>query len=163
MGFCGIYNQHGARPTRTQVRRNRMSTQLTAPAWPTLPWEAWKDTADTLHMWTQIVGKVRLALHPFRNHWWNVPLYVSARGLTTEAIPYKSLMFDVEFDFIAHQLVIRTSEGRGTIKPLRPQSVAAFYAEFMADLKSLGIEVSIFEKPVEVPNPIPFPEDFQHA
>jgi hypothetical protein len=140
-----------------------MSSQLIAPAWPSLPWEEWKDTADTLHMWTQIVGKVRLALNPFRNHWWNVPLYVSARGLTTGAIPYKSLMFDVEFDFISHQIVIRTSEGRGTVKPLLAQSVAAFYGEFMADLKSLGIEVSIFEKPVEVPNPIPFPEDFQHA
>lgn len=140
-----------------------MSSQLITTAWPPLPWDEWKDTADTLHMWTQIVGKVRLALHPFRNHWWNVPLYVSARGLTTEAIPYKSMMFDVEFDFIAHQLVVRTSEGSGTVRPLRPQAVAAFYAEFMADLKSLGIEVSILEKPVEVPNPIPFPEDFQHA
>src|SRR3954453_2335191 len=140
-----------------------MSSQMDAAAWPSLPWNEWKDTADTLHMWTQIVGKVRLALHPFRNHWWNVPLYVSARGLTTQAIPYQSMMFDVKFDFIAHQLVIRTSEGRGMVRPLRPQSVAAFYAEFMADVKSLGIEVEIYEKPVEVPDPIPFPEDFQHS
>jgi Family of unknown function (DUF5996) len=140
-----------------------MSKSPISKPWPSLPWNEWKDTADTLHMWTQIVGKVRLALNPLRNHWWNVPLYVSPRGLTTGAIPYEASMFDVEFDFIDHQLTIRSSDGSINVKPLRAQSVSAFYAEFMASLKSLGIEVSIYEKPVEVANQIPFPEDTQHA
>ena len=131
--------------------------------WPALPWNEWKDTADTLHMWTQIVGKVRLALNPLRNHWWNVPLYVSPRGLTTGSIPYLSGMFDVEFDFVEHQLIIRTSSGSSVAHALRPQSVAAFYAEFMETLHSLGIEVAIYAKPVEVADGIPFAEDFQHA
>src|SRR5271165_4275502 len=136
-----------------------MTQLLTAQQkWPALPWEEWKDTANTLHMWTQIVGKVRLELNPLRNHWWNVPLYVSPRGLTTGGIPYLSGMFDVEFDFVEHQLVIRTSDGSSMAHALRAQSVAAFYSEFMGSLKSLGIEVSIYDKPVEVSDGIPFPE-----
>jgi hypothetical protein len=141
-----------------------MTTPLSSQQkWPALPWDEWKDTANTLHMWTQIVGKVRLALNPLRNHWWNVPLYVSPRGLTTGAIPYVFGMFDIEFDFVEHQLVLRTSDGSSVAHPLRAQSVAAFYAEFMMSLKSMGIAVSIYEKPVEVSDGIPFPEDFQHA
>ena len=132
-------------------------------SWPALPLEAWQDTRDTLHMWTQIVGKVRLALSPLINHWWEVPLYISARGLTTSAIPYDRGVCEAEFDFIDHNLVIRTSEGSVKTLPLAPRSVAAFYKEFMAALASLGIKVEIWHMPVEVPNPIAFDQDLQHA
>jgi hypothetical protein len=132
-------------------------------SWPALPLKAWQDTRDTLHMWTQIVGKVRLALTPLINHWWNVPLYISDRGLTTSAIPYQRGVFEVEFDFLDHNLVIRTSGGSSKIIPLVPRSVADFYKEVMAALKSLGIEVKIWTMPCEVPNPIAFEKDVQHA
>ncbi|HVO79890.1 MAG TPA: DUF5996 family protein [Terriglobales bacterium] len=132
-------------------------------SWPALPLEAWKDTRDTLHMWTQIVGKVRMALTPKVNHWWEVPLYVSARGLTTSPIPYARGIFEVEFDFLTHNLWIQTSEaGRGSIQ-LKPRSVADFYKECMSALRSLGIEVKIWHMPVEVPDPIPFDQDVKHA
>ena len=132
-------------------------------AWPTLPLKEWQDTYATLHMWTQIVGKVRLALSPRINHWWEVPLYVSAVGLTTSAIPYQGEAFEVEFDFIRHQLVIRTSQNQEKRIALAPRSVADFYHEFMAALKSLGIEVRIWPMPVEIANPIRFDKDTQHA
>ena len=132
-------------------------------SWPALPLEAWQETYATLHMWTQIVGKVRLALSPLINHWWEVPLYVSARGLTTSAIPYQRGIFEVEFDFLKHNLVIQTSEGSSKTIPLKPRSVADFYKEFMAALAGLGIEVKIWHMPVEVPNPIAFDLDTQHA
>jgi hypothetical protein len=132
-------------------------------SWPALPLEAWQDTRDTLHMWTQIVGKVRLALSPLINHWWEVPLYISARGLTTSAIPYHRGIFDVEFDFLDHNLVIRTSEGSVKTIPLAPRSVADFYKEFMAALGSVGIQVKIWTTPCELPNPIAFERDTQHA
>jgi hypothetical protein len=131
--------------------------------WPELPLDAWQDTYATLHMWTQIVGKVRLALSPRVNHWWEVPLYVNARGLTTSAIPCGDGIFEIRFDFIDHKLEIDTSWGSRKILPLKPQSVAAFYAEFMSALKSLGIEVKIWPMPVEVPNPVPCDRDTQHA
>ena len=128
--------------------------------WPALPpLEAWADTCDTLHMWTQIVGKVRLALSPLLNHWWEVALYVSPRGLTTSAIPYDRGVFAVEFDFLEHQLIIDTSEGTSQRLALAPRSVADFYQEFMSALQSLGIKVKIWSTPVEVPNPIPFEKD----
>jgi hypothetical protein len=114
-------------------------------------------------MWAQIVGKVRLALSPRVNHWWEVPLYVTARGLTTSPIPYGDGIFEVQFDFIEHKLVIQTSWNSSETLPLKPQSVADFYAEFMASLKSLGIEVKIWPIPVEIPNPISFDKDTQHA
>ena len=132
-------------------------------AWPDLPLAAWKPTCETLHMWTQIVGKVRLAFAPPMNHWWQVPLYVSSRGLTTSPIPYKKGIFEVEFDFLTHELVIQTNDGRNKRLPLRPLSVADFYAEFMASLRSLGIDVKIWTTPVEIPNPIPFERDTEHA
>jgi hypothetical protein len=116
-----------------------------------------------LHMWAQIVGKVRLALTPLINHWWEVPLYVSARGLTTSAIPYRERIFEVEFDFIEHALRIETSAAETEILELAPRSVADFYQEFMASLKSLGIDVKIWPMPVEVPNPIRFDQDTTHA
>ena len=131
--------------------------------WPALPLESWKDTCATLHMWSQIVGKVRLALTPLVNHWWNVPLYVSSRGLTTSAIPYRNGAFEIWFDFIDHQLVLQTSDGSRKSLPLRPRSVADFYQEFMGMLRSSGIEVRIWRMPVEIPDPIPFDEDRVHA
>jgi hypothetical protein len=131
--------------------------------WPELPLEAWKDTYATLHMWTQIVGKVRLALSPRINHWWEVPFYVNAVGLTTSPIPYKDRVFEVQFNFLDHHLIISTCEGQRKILPLRPQSVASFYAEFMASLRLLGIDVKIWPMPVEIPNPIRFDRDTQHT
>jgi hypothetical protein len=128
-----------------------------------LPLPDWKPTCDTLHMWTQVVGKVRLALAPRINHWWEVALYVSPRGLTTSAIPYRDRVFDCELDFIDHQLVIRVSDGRTARVPLVPRSVADFYAETMARLHECGIDVKIREIPSEVENPIPFPDDQEHC
>jgi uncharacterized protein DUF5996 len=130
--------------------------------WPSLPLEEWKDTCETLHMWTQIVGKVRLAQTPLINHWWNVPLYVSARGLTTTAMPYGEIFFEMEFDFIDHRLDIRCSHGATSSVALAPKSVATFYRETMDALRQVGIEVHIWKMPVEIANPIPFDEDEQH-
>jgi hypothetical protein len=130
--------------------------------WPSLPLDSWKDTYATLHMWTQIVGKVRLSLTPLVNHWWNVPLYVDARGLTTSRIPYGQRAFEIWFDFTRHQLVLETTDGVSKMIPLAPRSVAEFYEEFMAMLRSAGIEVKIWRMPVEVPNPIPFDQDRVH-
>ena len=131
--------------------------------WPELPLEAWKDTYATLHMWTQIVGKVRLALSPHVNHWWQVPLYVSATGLTTSPIPYPGWAFEIEFNFLEHKLVISSCNGQNKVLALRPQSVASFYTEFMGALRSLGIKVHIWPMPVEIANPIRFDQDTQHA
>ncbi len=131
--------------------------------WPELPLEAWQDTCATLHMWTQIVGKVRLALSPLINHWWNVTFYVNALGLTTSAIPYSGGNFEVQFDFIHHKLVVRTSNDAILTMELAPRTVADFYREFLATLKSLGISVKIWGMPVEIPSPIAFDKDTQHA
>jgi len=135
--------------------------QTTEP-WPALPLEAWEDTRATLHMWTQIVGKVRLAKTPLVNHWWNVPLYVSARGLTTSAMAHESIFFEMEFDFIDHNLEIRCSDGALRKVPLRPISVAAFYQETMSALDELGLSVRVWKMPVEIPDPIPFDQDEIH-
>lgn len=135
----------------------------TADNWPSLPLERWKNTCATLHMWTQIVGKVRMALTPLVNHWWNVPLYVSARGLTTSPIPFGSRPFELWFDFIDQQLVLEVSDGTRRMLPLVPRSVAEFYREVLGMLDSVGIEVKIWPMPVEVPNPIRFDEDRVHA
>ena len=131
--------------------------------WPPLPLAEWESTRATLHMWTQIVGKVRLALSPLVNHWWQVPLYVSARGLTTSAIPYGDSVFEIEFDFGGQNLAIRKSGQATTFVRLYPRSVADFYPEVMAALHAIGIEVKIWPTPVEIPNPIPFPDDREHA
>ena len=130
--------------------------------WPALPLDSWKDTYATLHMWTQIVGKVRLRLTPLVNHWWNVPFYVTARGLTTSRIPYGQKAFELCFDFIAHELVLETTDGLRKTLPLAPRSVAEFYEEFMAMLRSAGIEIKIWRMPVEIANPIPFDQDREH-
>ena len=131
-------------------------------SWPELKFSEWQDTLATLHMWTQVVGKIRLKTTPLVNHWWNVPLYVSARGLTTSAMPYRDgRVFEIEFDFIDHQLLIKCSDGSTTMLRLRPQSVADFYAEVMSALRGLGMEIRIWTMPVEVPNPIRFEEDLR--
>jgi hypothetical protein len=130
--------------------------------WPELEWDAWKDTADTLHMWTQIVGKTRLALSPLQAHWWNVPLYVSARGLSTAAMPYEDEWLEVEFDFVSHDLRFRLSSGATLATPLRGQTVSDFYAEYERSLQALGVLVPIHPVPVELKTPIPFAEDTVH-
>ena len=132
-------------------------------SWPTLPLDSWKDSSATLHMWTQIVGKVRLALTPLVNHWWNVPLYVTAEGLSTSLIPYGDRAFELCFDFHHHQLVLETSDGMRKNLALKPRSVADFYQEFMEMLRAAGIQVKIWPVPVEIPNPIPFEQDRVHA
>ena len=140
-----------------------MPTLVDQPeCWPSLPLDSWKDTCATLHMWTQMVGKVRLRLTPLVNHWWNVPLYVNARGLTTSRIPYENRAFELWFDFIRHQLVLETSEGIVKTIALAPRSVDEFYEEFMAMLQSTGIKIKIWRMPVEIPNPIPFDQDRVH-
>jgi Family of unknown function (DUF5996) len=131
--------------------------------WPALPLEEWQDTYATLHMWTQIVGKIRLAQTPLINHWWNVPLYVTARGLTTSAMPYKDRTFQIDFDFVDHQLLIQCHDGATEALALAPRSVADFYREVMRTLDGLGIPVKIWPMPVEVPDPIRFDQDHQHA
>jgi len=135
---------------------------MTNNHWPTLILEEWQDTLATLHMWAQIVGKIRLKLTPLVNHWWNVTLYVSARGLTTSAMPYQDRIFEIEFDFIDHHLRIECSDGASKILPLRPQTVADFYRELMSGLGDLGITVKIWPMPVEIPNPIRFDQDQVH-
>jgi hypothetical protein len=132
-------------------------------AWPALPLSEWAGTRDTLHMWTQMVGKLRLALSPRVNHWWEVPLYVSPRGLTTSAIPYPRGIFEAEFDFLAHVLRFTTSLDETRIIPLAPRTVADFYSEFLATLAELGIDRRIWPMPVEIANPIRFDRDTQHA
>ena len=132
-------------------------------SWPALRLDDWKDTYHTLHMWTQIVGKIRLELTPKVNHWWNVPLYVSSRGLTTSVIPYGGRQFEMEFDFVEHKLIVRTTDAKTLSVPLAPRSVADFYKEVMSGLRSLGIEVQIWKIPVEVANPIAFDQDKIHA
>jgi hypothetical protein len=131
-------------------------------AWPPLPLGEWQATRDTLHMWTQVVGKVRLALTPYVNHWWQVPLYVTARGLSTSPIPCEQGIFEVEFDFIAHVLRITSSWDQSRTTALVPQTVAEFYRIFLALLESMGIPVKIWPMPVEVPNPIRFDKDTVH-
>ncbi|ODT72638.1 MAG: hypothetical protein ABS69_14495 [Nitrosomonadales bacterium SCN 54-20] len=132
--------------------------------WPKLPpLKAWEDTCTTVHMWTQIVGKVRLMLSPDINHSWGCTLYVSTRGLTTSPIPYRGLVFAIDFDFIDHMLHISTSEGTKRSFALRPMSVADFYHQMMRVLEELNIEISILTKPSEVDVAIPFEKDDQHA
>jgi hypothetical protein len=140
---------------------NDVADQL--ECWPSLTLDSWKDTYATLHMWTQMVGKVRLRLTPLINHWWNVPLYVTARGLTTSRIPYGQRAFELWFDFKRHQLVLETTDGILKTLPLAPRCVAEFYGEFMEMLRSAGIEVKIWRMPVEVPNPIAFDQDRVHC
>ena len=135
---------------------------MNSQIWPELDWNQWKDTANTLHMLTQIVGKTRLALTPRQNHWWNVPLYVTARGLSTSAMPVDSGLLDIEFDFLSHSLVFRDSTGQIEQLPLQPQTVAAFFAEYQSLLQRLGIAVKLDPMPVELKQPIRFDLDIEH-
>ena len=132
-------------------------------AWPPLPLAEWQDTYATLHMWTQIVGKIRLAQMPLVNHWWNVTLYVTPRGLTTGTMPYGQDALRIDFDFVDHRLEVETSGGAGFSTPLQPRSVADFHRALMAGLHDLGMPVHIWTKPQEVEVPIPFEEDETHT
>lgn len=136
---------------------------MTNDSWPALTYADWKDTQATLHMWTQIVGKVRLAQTPWRNHAWHVTLYVTERGLTTSAIPHGAKVFTIDFDFVDHVLAIRVSDGGAADLRLEPRSVADFCAELLATLDRLGVHVKIHASPNEVDPAIPFAEDTEHA
>ena len=130
--------------------------------WPDLPLEAWTETYATLHLWTQIVGKVRLAQSPWVNHSWHVTLYVTARGLTTGPIPHGIRTFQVDFDFVTHQLVLRSSDGGTGSFVLEPQSVAVFYTRLMEEMEKLALHVDIHRRPNEVADPILFDQDETH-
>jgi hypothetical protein len=141
-----------------------MTTTATgSDPWPALPLEAWRDTAATLHLWTQIAGKVRLALSPWLNHSWHATLYVTARGLTTSPIPHGLRTFQIDFDFVDHRVLVQSSDGRSAAVPLAPQSVKTFHARLMEALDALGLRVSIHPRPNEVPEPIRFDRDETHA
>jgi hypothetical protein len=131
--------------------------------WPALPLEAWRDTCATLHLWTQIVGKLQLALSPPLNHWWHVPLSLTARGLTTSPLPYGRRFIQLTFDFIEHALLLQDSAGGVQRIGLYPRSVADFYEELMRTLEMMGYPVEIWPVPVELPDPIPFASDTEHA
>lgn len=141
----------------------RPIVQPTPSDWPELPLSDWADTCATLHLWTQVVGKIRLAHAPMVNHWWQVPLYVSCRGLTTSPIPYGGESFQIDFDFIHHTLILQTSRGEIETVPLGPRSVADFYQDLMSRLRGLGIETRIWTMPVEIPDAVPFEQDHAHA
>jgi hypothetical protein len=134
-----------------------------AETWPGLPFAEWRETCATLHMWTQMIGKIRMAQAPLINHWWQVPLYVTSRGLTTSPIPYRERSFQIGFDFIGHRLVIESNDGTTEGFALRPIAVADFYAAVMQRLHALGLDVTIWTTPVEIPDPIPFEQDRTHA
>ncbi len=133
------------------------------PIWPDLTYSTWAETLATVHLWTQIVGKIRLTLTPWLNHSWQTPLYVTARGLGTSPIPIGVEIFDIEFDFIGHRLAARTSRGAERFLPLKAQSVADFYRATIDLLDSVGVPVAISETPNEVPGPIRFSKDRTHA
>lgn len=135
---------------------------MSAEAWPALPLEAWRDTSETLHLWLQIVGKVRLARTLWINHSWHVVLYVTPRGLTTSSIAHGERSFEIAFDFVRHRVTIDVSDGRSTHIPLEPQTVAAFHAKLMAALDSLGLAVKIHARPNEIAEAIPFAQDEVH-
>jgi hypothetical protein len=135
----------------------------TTDRWPELPYEAWKDTLATLHMWTQIVGKVRLVQMPWINHSWHTTLYVSPRGLTTSAMPHGERIFAIDFDFLDHELRVSTCDDELRTVPLEPQSTAVFYERVMTALAELDLEVEIHARPNEVEPAIPFAEDRDHA
>ena len=140
-----------------------MPPQSDAARWPELPYAAWKDTCETLHLWTQVIGKVRLALTPWLNHSWHVTLHVTTRGLGTPPIAHQGRYFTIEFDFIDHVLWLRTSDGHFRQLMLKPMTVAEFYADVMVALREIGIDVRINEMPNEIPGAVPFPDDRTHA
>jgi hypothetical protein len=134
-----------------------------APSWPDFPLADWRATYATLHMWSQIVGKTRLALAPMENHWWQVALYVNARGLTTSPMPIGNRSIEVQFDFVSHQLIFQTSDGAERLLPLASMTVADFFARYMNILHELQIDAPIYPSPVEILTAIPFAQDREHA
>jgi hypothetical protein len=140
-----------------------MASEAQVTDWPSLPLSEWADTCATLHLWTQVVGKIRLAHAPMMNHWWQVPLYVTSRGLTTSPIAYGNRSFQVNFDFIDHRLLIQTSDGAIETIQLIPRSVADFYGEVMGRLHGLGLQTRIWTMPVEIEDAVAFESDHQHA
>jgi hypothetical protein len=144
----------------TDVRAGRADG---ANAWPSLAFEEWQDTCATLHLWTQVIGKMRLKLAPMVNHWWQATFYVTASGLTTSAMPYRDRFLQIDFDFLAHRLTLRMSDGRSEWLDLSPRSVADFYAEVMRRLRALDVDVHIWTMPSEIENAIPFERDREHA
>jgi hypothetical protein len=133
------------------------------PLWPALPLDAWQDTYLTVHLWTQIVGKIRMTMSPPLNHWWHATLYVNARGLTTSLIPYREGAFEIQFNLVEHRLEISTSAGGQHAFPLGPMPVAGFYATLMRTLHGMGIEAAIQTKPQEMAVTTPLEEDYEHA
>ena len=131
--------------------------------WPALRYADWADTCNTLHLWTQVVGKVKLALAPLTNHWWGIVLFVSARGLTTGAMPYQDRALQIDFDFCAHELILRSSDAREQRIELKPMATADFYAAVMAALRALDVDVRIWTMPSEIEGAIPFDQDRVHA
>lgn len=146
----------------TRISANERSSTILGDAWPPLPLSEWKETRATLHMWTQVVGKVRLALAPKMNHWWQVPLYVTCRGLTTSPMPSGTNLCQIDFDFIDHLLRIETSTGESRALELKPCPCADFYDEVMDALHDLYIRPRVWPVPVEIPDPIPFRKDRVH-
>jgi hypothetical protein len=136
---------------------------MTDAAWPELSFDAWRETGSTLHLWTQIVGKIRLSLTPWVNHSWHVPLYLTARGLTTSPIPWRGTSFQIDFDFVSDNLLLYTSGGESRLLALAPMTVADFYRDLFARLAEVGIGPRIYARPNEVENAIPFAEDREHA
>lgn len=139
-----------------------MATGLQEETWPSLPLEAWGDTCATLHLWFQIIGKIRLVQTPWLNHSWHVPLYVTATGLTTSALPHDDRAFQIDFDFIHHRLILQSSDGMARGFALEPQSVATFYRRLMAEMKRLGFDVKINPKACEIPDAIHLDQDETH-
>jgi Family of unknown function (DUF5996) len=146
-----------------EEERMAESNIMRGEAWPSLPLEAWSDTCATLHLWTQIVGKIRLAQTPWTNHSWHVTLYVTPTGLSTGLIPYGTRAFQIDFDFIAHELNIQSDNGAASSFPLQPQSVAVFYKRLREEMTKLDLAVKIYAKPNEVQNAVPFDRDEAHA
>ena len=140
-----------------------MTSATSSRPWPELTLTEWADTRETVHRWTQVVGKVRLALEPPVNHWWQIPLYVSARGLTTSLMHAAHRSLEIEFDFVDHVLALRTTDGEQRTVALEPRSVASFYDETMTSLAALGVEIDILARPVEVADATPFAADTDHA
>ena len=138
-------------------------TSIDSDAWPSLAYADWQDSCSTLHLWTQVVGKVKLALSPVSNHWWSIVLYVNARGLTTGPMAYRGRTLQIDFDFCAHVLVLRTSDAREQRIALTPMTVADFYAAVMQGLRALDVDVHIWTMPVELEGAIPFDQDREHA
>jgi hypothetical protein len=147
---------------KTKATPENTPSLVLTDAWPTLPWTEWQDTVTTLQLWLQIVGKIRMALAPKTNHWWHVTLYPTSRGLTTSPMPYGQRFIQIDFDFLSHQLLFQTSEGRQENLALKPMSVAEFYSQVLGTMDGLGMPIKIRPMPEEMPDPIPFDQDYQH-